>query len=82
MAHTTLIGRQSQAHDDFLLPPPNPAQRVDVVLDPRDVRRLEIHAALTIAGIAPMPGDLEAIEHLSSLPHSVHTALHRWLTAS
>ncbi|MDQ8708382.1 hypothetical protein RCO28_38895 [Streptomyces sp. LHD-70] len=88
--------------DDFLLPPPNPAQRVDVfpepsaaptvpampavpavasVLDPRDLRRLELNAALTAAGIAPLPGDREAIDQLSALPHTVHEALHRWLTA-
>ncbi|MFF3845658.1 hypothetical protein [Streptomyces sp. NPDC002328] len=81
MAPTTLIGRQSPAHDDFLLPPPNPAQRLDLVLDPRDVRRLELHAALTAAGIAPMPGDLDVIDRLSALPEHVHIALHRWLTA-
>lgn len=81
MAHTTLSGPQYRAHDDFLLPPPRPAHRIDRALDPRDVRRLELHAALTAAGIAPMPGDLEAIDHLSALPHTVHTALHRWLTA-
>ncbi|MDI3387713.1 hypothetical protein QIS99_16120 [Streptomyces sp. B-S-A8] len=71
--------------DDFLLPPPNPAQRMEpsraAVLDPRDLRRLELNAALTAAGIAPLPGDREAIDQLSALPHSVHEALHRWLTA-
>ncbi|MFH8800559.1 hypothetical protein ACH4F6_13320 [Streptomyces sp. NPDC017936] len=83
MAPTTLSGRRpSWAHDDFLLAPPQPARRLDPALDPRDVRRLEIHAALTAAGIAPMPGDLEAIDRLSALPATVHTALHRWLTAS
>jgi hypothetical protein len=27
-----------------------------------------------------MPGDREAIDHLSTLPDHIHTALHRWLT--
>ncbi|MFM9370677.1 hypothetical protein [Streptomyces sp. Da 82-17] len=94
--------------DDFLLPPPNPAQRPDrpsgepapastptdpdaatvpvmaspaALLDPRDLRRIELNAALTAAGIAPLPGDREAIDQLSALPHSVHEALHRWLTS-
>ncbi|MDG9709279.1 hypothetical protein [Streptomyces sp. DH10] len=82
MAHTTTAtpGRPSWAHDDFLLPPPNPAQRVNLTLPARDVHRLELHAALTTAGVAPMPGDREAIDHLSTLPDHVHTALHRWLT--
>ena len=67
--------------DDYLLPPPNPAHRLPTVLDPRDLRRLELNAALTAAGIAPLPGDREAIDQLSALPHSVHEALHRWLTS-
>lgn len=66
--------------DDYHLPPPNPARRQRIVLDPRDVRRLELNAALTAAGIAPCLGDRDAIERLSALPQGVHEALHRWLT--
>ncbi|MEU6810162.1 hypothetical protein ABZ920_14435 [Streptomyces sp. NPDC046831] len=68
--------------DDFLLAPPNPAQRISCSIDPYDLRRLDLHAALTAAGIAPLPGDREAIEQLSALPDSVHQALHRWLTSN
>ncbi|WP_432054430.1 hypothetical protein [Streptomyces sp. bgisy022] len=65
--------------DDFLLSPPDPADRLDIALDPRDRRRLDLHAALTAAGIPPRPEDREAIESLSALPGSVHTTLQRWL---
>jgi hypothetical protein len=75
------LRRGYSAEDDFLLPPPNPAGRVPSRIDPRDMRRLDLHAALTAAGIAPSPGDREAIERLSDLPVTVHEALHRWLTA-
>ncbi|MCL6667877.1 hypothetical protein ACWDCC_28925 [Streptomyces sp. NPDC001102] len=67
--------------DDHLLPPPNPAHRLPCHIEPRDLRRLELHAVLTAAGIAPLPGDCEAIEQISALPAEVHQALHRWLTA-
>ncbi|MGW7132842.1 hypothetical protein ACWGIA_31535 [Streptomyces bobili] len=81
MAHiTTTHSRPSWASEDYPLAPPDPAQRFELTLDPRDVRRLELHAALTTAGIAPMPGDREAIEQLSRLPQGVQSALHRWLT--
>ncbi|MDI3405016.1 hypothetical protein QIS96_14465 [Streptomyces sp. B-S-A6] len=59
----------------------NPEAPAASVLDPRDLRRIELNAALTAAGIAPLPGDREAIDQLSALPHSVHEALHRWLTS-
>ncbi|MER5450000.1 hypothetical protein ABT052_26340 [Streptomyces sp. NPDC002766] len=67
--------------DDHLLPPPNPAHRLPRHIEPRDLRRLELHAVLTAAGIAPLPGDCEAIDQISALPAEVHQALHRWLTA-
>ncbi|MGV9557794.1 hypothetical protein [Streptomyces sp. NPDC003522] len=41
--------------------------------------RLELHAALTTAGIAPMPGDREAIEQTGALPHGVQSTLYRRL---
>jgi hypothetical protein len=66
---------------DSLLPPPNPAERIACRVDPRDLRRLDLYAALTAAGIAPRPGDREAIEALSTLSDSVHEALHRWLNS-
>ncbi|MGX4695243.1 hypothetical protein [Streptomyces sp. JNUCC 63] len=66
---------------DSLLPPPHPANRIACRIDPRDLRRLDLYAALTAAGTAPCPGDREAIEALSALPDSVHEALHRWLSS-
>ncbi|MFJ8146451.1 hypothetical protein ACIQ8D_19440 [Streptomyces sp. NPDC096094] len=69
----------SDAQGDFLLRPPNPAERVPSRIDPVDLRRLDLLALLTAAGIAPSAGDRAAIAQLSRLPGSVHTALHRWL---
>ncbi|MGW0812052.1 hypothetical protein ACWD00_02145 [Streptomyces viridiviolaceus] len=74
--------RIRDAQDDFLLQPPNPGERVPCRIDPVDLRRLDLHAILTAAGIAPSPGDHEAIEQLSRLPGSVHVALHRWLAGT
>lgn len=67
--------------EDFLLAPPRSADRIACRLDPRDLRRLNLYAVLTAAGIAPWPGDREAIEELSVLPDRVHEALHHWLSS-
>ncbi|MFI1416516.1 hypothetical protein ACH4VX_00735 [Streptomyces sp. NPDC020731] len=64
---------------DYLLPPPRPAGRLHTAIDPRDRRRLELHAALTAAGIPPRPEDREAIESLSALSGSVNSTIQRWL---
>ncbi|WP_445530024.1 hypothetical protein [Streptomyces cyslabdanicus] len=72
--------RDHAAEHDFLLAPPISATRIACRVDPRDLRRLDLLAALTVAGIAPWPGDREAIEVLSALPDSVHEALHRWFS--
>ncbi|MFF7764303.1 hypothetical protein [Streptomyces griseorubiginosus] len=61
------------------LPPPNPSERLSMLIDPRDQRRLALHAALTAAGIPPRPEDREAINQLSALPASINTTLQRWL---
>ncbi|RFU82254.1 hypothetical protein DY218_33810 [Streptomyces triticagri] len=61
---------------------PDPAQRLEVRISPQDRRRLELHAVLTAAGIAPLPGDLEAIEALSRLDARVNAAVQRWITGS
>ncbi|MER6321937.1 hypothetical protein [Streptomyces coelicoflavus] len=71
--------RACDTRGDFLLQPPAPAERVPCRVDPVDLRRLDLLALLTTAGIAPSAGDRAAIEQLSVLPGSVHTALHRWL---
>ncbi|MFF7759362.1 hypothetical protein [Streptomyces griseorubiginosus] len=64
---------------DYLLPPPNPSERLSTLIDPRDQRRLALHAALTTAGIPPRPEDRDAINQLSALPASINTTLQRWL---
>ncbi|MFI9549685.1 hypothetical protein ACIHAR_38240 [Streptomyces sp. NPDC052016] len=69
-----------QCHDaDYLLPPPNPAERLSLAIGPRDRRRLDLYAALTAAGIPPRPEDRDAIDQLSALSGSVNAALQRWL---
>jgi len=65
---------------DCLLPPPNPAERLSILITPRDQRRLALHAALTAAGIPPRPEDRDAIDQLSTLSPSINTALQRWLS--
>ncbi|MGW7467873.1 hypothetical protein ACWGJT_25195 [Streptomyces xantholiticus] len=65
---------------DYLLAAPDPDRRVPVPLEPADRRRLDLHAALTTAGIAPLPGDLAAIEALCTLDDTTHAALQRWIT--
>ncbi|MFB7375190.1 hypothetical protein ACFC0D_35760 [Streptomyces sp. NPDC056222] len=64
---------------DYPLPAPAASTRLTVALDPADRRRLELHAALTTAGIAPLPGDLDAIEALCTLDDFTHIALQRWI---
>jgi hypothetical protein len=64
---------------DYLLPPPNPSERLNILIDPRDQHRLALHAALTAAGIPPRPEDRDAIDQLSALPPSINTTLQRWL---
>ncbi|MFJ8077156.1 hypothetical protein ACIQ7Q_25315 [Streptomyces sp. NPDC096176] len=65
---------------DYLLAAPHPEQRVPLPLEPCDRRRLDLHAALTTAGIAPLPGDLAAIDALCALDDTTHAALQRWIT--
>ncbi|KOU63909.1 hypothetical protein ADK57_20510 [Streptomyces sp. MMG1533] len=65
--------------DDYLLPPPNPAQRLDISVGPRDRRRLDLHAALTTAGVPPQLEDREAIDQLSALPDSINMTIQRWI---
>ncbi|CAL9568981.1 hypothetical protein [Streptomyces sp. Tu 3180] len=67
------------AEGDYLLSPPNPADRLDIGIAPRDRRRLELQAALTAAGIPPRPEDREAIDSLSALSAGINTTIQRWL---
>ncbi|MEN8654593.1 hypothetical protein ABCR94_29365 [Streptomyces sp. 21So2-11] len=61
---------------------PDPRERLETLLPPVDRRRLDLNVALTAAGIAPAPGDRQAIEALSLLDDATHVALRRWLTAT
>ncbi|MEU7075995.1 hypothetical protein AB0B30_38365 [Streptomyces narbonensis] len=65
---------------DYPPPTPEPSSRLPLRLEPADRRRLELHAALTASGIAPLPGDLDAIEALCTLDDTTHIALRRWLS--
>ncbi|MFD7966366.1 hypothetical protein ACFV5J_36835 [Streptomyces zaomyceticus] len=67
---------------DHLEPEPAPSNSPSTQLEAADRRRLELHAALTTAGVAPLPGDLDAIEALSLLDDTTHRALRRWLDRS
>jgi hypothetical protein len=64
---------------DYQLPPPNPSERLSILIDPRDQHRLALHAVLTAAGIPPRPEDRDAIDQLSALPSSINATLQRWL---
>ncbi|MDQ0605725.1 hypothetical protein QF037_010158 [Streptomyces canus] len=64
---------------DYLLPPPEPAQRLNIPLGPVDRRRLDLCAALTIRGIAPLPGDQHAVDAISSLGDAVTAAVLHWV---
>ncbi|RII14662.1 hypothetical protein DSC45_20125 [Streptomyces sp. YIM 130001] len=75
-------GRADTGRDESFLPVPDPAQRLSLPISPQDRRRLDLHAVLTASGIAPLPGDLEAIEALCRLDDRVNAALHRWITGS
>ncbi|CAM5692498.1 putative protein OS=Streptomyces glaucescens OX=1907 GN=SGLAU_29735 PE=4 SV=1 [Streptomyces glaucescens] len=50
-------------------------------LSPADRRRLDLHAALTIRGIAPRPGDQFAVNAISSLGDAVTAAVLRWVSS-
>lgn len=96
-AQTTLSGADSGEQwgdEDWRVPPqarpveeeapwpaPDPGRRLPLVMAPADRRRLELHAALTRAGVAPVPGDLHAVEALSALDDTVNEAVRRWIAA-
>ncbi|MEU6879340.1 hypothetical protein [Streptomyces sp. NPDC046712] len=76
----TYVAHGFMESGDYPLPAPVPSTRLSVALEPADRRRLDLHAALTTAGIAPLPGDLDAIEALCTLDDFTHIALQRWIT--
>ncbi|WP_217625896.1 hypothetical protein [Streptomyces lunaelactis] len=67
--------------DDYLLPSPDPNQRLPFALPAADKRRLDVHAALTTTGIPPLPGDLDAIKALCTLDDRTLTTVLRWITS-
>ncbi|MFD5326869.1 hypothetical protein [Streptomyces sp. NPDC127092] len=79
--HASTAGAVIEA-GDYLLPAPDPATRLCAPLAPADRRRLELHAALTTAGVTPLPGDLDAIEALCTLDDATHAVLRRWINHS
>ncbi|MFB6678256.1 hypothetical protein ACFVDQ_21745 [Streptomyces sp. NPDC057684] len=84
---TVLPTPDLDAGADFLLPLPDPAQRLDLTppghscLTSRDRHRLSLNATLTTAGIPPHPDDMEAIDALSALDDTVALAVQRWLAS-
>lgn len=68
--------------DDDLLPPPDPKRRLPIPLAAHDKRRLELHVALTTAGVAPLPGDLDAIKILCGLDDGTVETVLRWITSA
>ncbi|MFD5423244.1 hypothetical protein ACFWJT_35165 [Streptomyces sp. NPDC127069] len=65
------------------VPLPAPDRRPDAPdTAERRRRRLDLHASLTVAGIAPRAGDLHAIEVLSLVDDTTFAALLRWITGT
>ncbi|WP_405604975.1 hypothetical protein OHT93_35605 [Streptomyces sp. NBC_00191] len=71
----------SDSSEDFLLPAPDPKQRIPFTLAAADKRRLAVHTVLTTKGVAPMPGDLDAIKALCMLDDTTLTTVLRWITS-
>ncbi|MCQ9130882.1 hypothetical protein [Streptomyces hilarionis] len=67
------------AEEEPLWPAPDPSRRLPSAMAPADRRRLELHAALIRAGVAPAAGDLHAVEALSVLDDTVNDAVRRWI---
>ncbi|MFD5099275.1 hypothetical protein [Streptomyces albidochromogenes] len=67
--------------DDYALLARRPERRPSFALAATDRRRLDLHAALTTTGVAPLPGDLEAIDVLSRLDDSTVRSVLRWITS-
>ncbi len=67
---------------DYALSAPDPAERLDFSLTPTDSRRLALHATLTTAGIAPLPGDLDAISALCALNDTTVSTVVRWISTT
>ncbi|MFI5667104.1 hypothetical protein [Streptomyces sp. NPDC051704] len=64
------------------VPDPVPEERPRSRIGAAHHRRLELHAALTAAGIPPLAGDLQAIEAVSALDDSTNEAVRRWIAGA
>ncbi|MFH8570455.1 hypothetical protein [Streptomyces sp. NPDC017993] len=73
--------RQQPPRRDDLAPPHPEARRQPPVSTP-DRRRLEMQAALTAAGVAPMAGDGAAVHRLAQLDDATVGAVIRWIGAA
>ncbi|MFI1510275.1 hypothetical protein [Streptomyces sp. NPDC020597] len=69
------------AEEEKPWPATGPGRPLPRGMAPADRRRLELHAALIRAGVAPEPGDLHAVEVLSALDDGVNDAIRRWIAA-
>lgn len=61
------------------VPIPDPGEQSRSRIGAAHHRRLELHAALTAAGIPPLAGDLHAIEAVSALDDTTNAAVRRWI---
>ncbi|MER6782484.1 MULTISPECIES: hypothetical protein [unclassified Streptomyces] len=64
------------------VPIPDPEERPRSRTSAAHYRRLELHAALTAAGIPPVAGDLHAIEAVSALDGTTNAAVRRWIAGA
>ncbi|MFF4105258.1 hypothetical protein [Streptomyces sp. NPDC001903] len=64
------------------MPIPDPQERPESRIEAAHHRRLELHAALTAAGIPPFAGDLHAIEAVSALDDITNAAVRRWIAGA
>ncbi|WP_336053662.1 hypothetical protein [Streptomyces sp. CA2R101] len=62
--------------------PPLPAEQRQGPVAMPDHRRLDLHAALTAAGVAPADGDLAALAEIASLGDTTVGAVIGWLAAA
>ncbi|MFG2715056.1 hypothetical protein ACGFX2_31515 [Streptomyces goshikiensis] len=75
--------RGFEDREDTLLPSsvptPDSEERPLGRISAAHYRRLDLHAALTAAGIPPLAGDLRAIEAVSALDDTTNAAVRRWI---
>lgn len=62
--------------------PPFPEEQRQGPVAMPDYRRLDLHAALTAAGVAPADGDLAALAEIASLGDTTVGAVIGWLAAA